>query len=399
MQDNTRELLSIQGFVPGEILFDKEKSKILIKLTRTEQVYKCSECGQEYTSFYDSRMHIARDLAYGCWFDSWIEFERVRVDCSKCGVKVESLDWIDTQRHYTKRLAEEVARECRLIQSIVQVAQRFRLGWDTVKEIDKEYLTAELNPPDFTRVEYLAMDELSIKKRHRYATAIVDPIRKRVLWVVKDRTIESVKEFFEMFGSENCKKIRAAAMDMWPAYEAAVRKYCPQAEIVYDQFHIVRDYGMVISSVRSQEAQKASKRDKEIFAGTKYLLLANHGRYRKQEERSHLQELLSLNRKISTVYILKDELKELWRFTYEGAARRWFEGWYRKAIYSRIAPLKEFARSLKRHIHGILAHCRHKLHTSFLEGMINKIKVIKRVAFGFRDQEYFFLKIRGAFTS
>ena len=187
-------------------------------------------------------------------------------------------------------------------------------------------------------------------------------------------------------------------MDMWPAYESATREYCPQAEIVYDQFHIVRDYGLVISSVRSQEAQKSSKKKKSVFMGTKYLLLANRGRYRKKNDRERLQHLLDINKRLSTVYILKDELKELWRFTCEGAAKRWFDGWYRKAIYSKIVPLKAFAKSLKRHLSGILAHCRHKLNTSFLEGMNNKIKVIKRVAYGFRDQDYFFLKIRGAFA-
>jgi len=399
MGNDIGKLVNIQGFIPDRIEFHEgETKKVVVRLKREKNEYKCSGCGRRFASFYDSRLHQARDLPYGVWLESWIEFERVRVDCDKCGVIVEALDWIDTQHHYTNRLAEEVIRECGMTQSIQQVARRLHLKWDMVKEIDKENLQATLNPPKFDDVKYLAIDELSVKKRHRYATAIVDAIRHRVLWVVKNRTQESLSEFYKVFGEENCKKIKAAAMDMWPAYEAATREYCPQAEIVYDQFHIIRDYGLVISSVRSQEAKRAPKKDKEAYMGTKYLLLANRGRYRKEEERSRLQKLLDLNRRLSVVYILKDELKELWRFTYEGAARRWFEGWYRKAIYSRIEPLKEFARSLKCHLSGILAHCRHKLNTSFLEGMINKVKVIKRVAYGFRDQEYFFLKIRGAFA-
>ncbi|MFH1249746.1 MAG: transposase, partial [bacterium] len=107
---------------------------------------------------------------------------------------------------------------------------------------------------------------------------------------------------------------------------------------------------------------------------------------------------LALNKHLSTVYILKDELKHLWSYTSEAWFKKAFNAWYRKAIYSKIEPLKEFARSLKRRIDGIIAHCKHKLNTSFLEGMNNKIKVIKRVAFGFRDSEYFFLKIRASFA-
>lgn len=337
------KLVNIQGFIPSGIEFlEGEVKKVIVRLKRKDSKYVCSGCGRIFSSFYDSRMHLARDLPYGVWLESWVEFERKRVECPRCGVTVEKLDWINTRRHYTKHLAEETARACQL-QSLQQVAKRFHLKWDMVKDIDKESLNAKLNPPNFEGVEYLAMD-------------------------------------------------------MWPAYEAATKEYCPQAEIVYDQFHIVRDYGLVISSVRSQEAQKAPEKNKSVFMGTKYLLLANRGRYRKKDDRKRLQHLLDINKRLSTVYILKDELKELWRFTYEGAAKRWFDGWYRKAIYSKIAPLKAFAKSLKRHLSGILAHCRHKLNTSFLEGMNNKIKVIKRIAYGFRDQDYFFLKIRGAFA-
>jgi len=146
------------------------------------------------------------------------------------------------------------------------------------------------------------------------------------------------------------------------------------------------------------ELAKADKEHKGVFKGTKYLLLSNRANVL-GKKRGQLDELLQANRSLSIVYILKDDLKHLWDYRSEGWARKWFEGWYQRAIESGIEPLIKFAGSLQAHLRGILAHCRYPLSTSFLEGMNNKIKVIKRIAFGFRDMEYFFLKIRGAFSA
>lgn len=281
-----------------------------------------------------------------------------------------------------------------MIQSIKEVAKRFHLGWDSVKQIDKAYLNKELNPPDFTGVKCIAVDEISIRRRHRYATIVADAERHRVLWVAKGRKRESLAEFYEILGVEGCRQIKAVAMDMWQPYEEATHEYCRQAEIVYDPFHIIQNYAKVIDEVRIAEVRIA--RDRQILKGTKYLLLANRENVGR-EDYVRLKELLKINRHLNTVYVLKDDLKRLWKYSYEWSAQKWFKGWYRRAIYSKIEPLKKFARTLKAHIEGILAHCRHRIGTSFLEGMNNKVKVIKRVAFGFRDLDYFFLKIRGAF--
>jgi transposase len=296
----------------------------------------------------------------------------------------------------TKRFEEEVALECRVIQSIKAIAKRFHLGWDTVKDIDKKYLEKEFNPPDFAEVKCLAVDEIALRKGHKYATVIAEAQRCRVLWVVKGRAEKSLNKFYRLLGKNGCRQIEAVAIDMWPAYESSSRKYCPRAEIIYDQFHIIQNYGKVIDKVRNSEIAMAQESQKGILKGTKYLLLSNRAKVR-GKRRVRLDDLLKVNQALSTVYILKDDLKHLWDYRYEGRARKWFEDWYYRAKESNITPLIKFADSLKGHLNGILPHCRYPLNTSFLEGMNNKIKVIKRIAFGFRDMDYFFLKIRGAF--
>ena len=199
------------------------------------------------------------------------------------------------------------------------------------------------------------MDEFAIQKGHRYATVIVEPMRKRVLWVGRGRGREDVRPFFELLGPERCKRLRAAVMDMNAGYELEVKHHCPQAAIVFDLFHVAP----------GQHIQ--------------------------------LNELLAANRALFVVHVLRDALKDLWSYRHAGYAERAWKSWYGQARRSRIEPLKRFATNLKPYLPGILAHCRFPLGTNLIEGINNKIKVIKRMAYGFRDDAYFFLKIRAAF--
>jgi transposase len=154
----------------------------------------------------------------------------------------------------------------------------------------------------------------------------------------------------------------------------------------------------VIDRVRVDEANRV-RRDtqaRKVIKGARWLLLRNREHVR-PEDRVRLRDLLQANRRLAAVYILKDDLKHLWQYTYPGAAVRFFDEWYQRAMRSRIEPLKGFARHLRDKLTGILAHCRYPLHTSLLEGINNKIKVLKRMAYGYRDDGYFFLKIMDAF--
>jgi transposase len=284
--------------------------------------------------------------------------------------------------------------------AVKHVAAYYGLGWDQVKGIDKELLRKRLGAVDLSDVEVLAMDEFAIQKGHRYATIIVEARRKQVLWVGRGRGREDIRPFFQLLGPTMRTKIKAVAMDMNGAYLEEVRAQCPQAEIVYDLFHVVTRYGReVIDRVRVDEANRVrhDALGRKLVKGSRWLLLRNYHNIEKPDDRVRLKELLAANRKLATVYILKDDLKRLWEYHYPGAALRFWNGWYSRAVRSRIAPLVRFARNLKAHLSTILAHCRWWLSTSLLEGINNKIKVIKRMAYGFRDDEYFFLKIRAAF--
>lgn len=358
----------------------------------------CSDCGQSTTAIHDITQRWVRDLPV-FELQTRLLVHRVRVACPNCGPRVEALDWLDRYARVTRRLAESVARMCKFA-PIKHVADFYGLKWQAVKDIDKAYLKRTLGPPELSDVTLLAMDEFAIRKGHRYATVVIEPTTKRVLWIGLGRKREDIRPFFELLGEAGCHRIQAVAMDMNASYEEEVKANCPQAQIVYDLFHVVAKYGReVIDRVRVDEANRLrhDKPARKIVKSSRWLLLRNEDNIERPEDRVRLAELLKANRKLATVYVLKDDLKALWDYRHEGYARRFWKTWYSRAIRSRIEPLKKFARRLKRYIDGILSHCRWPLHTSLLEGINNKIKVIKRMAYGYRDDEYFFLRIREAF--
>jgi transposase len=284
--------------------------------------------------------------------------------------------------------------------SIRHVAAFYRLAWTAVKLIDWRYLERELGPVDFSGVRVLGMDEFALHKGHRYATVVVEVERKRVLWVGRGRGREDVQPFFKLLGAQGCGQVQAVVMDMNTAYELEVRAHCPQAQVVFDLFHVVAKYGReVVDRVRVDEANRLRQNQpaRHLVKSSRWLLLRNRENVTREADRIRLNELLAANRALFTVYVLKDDLKALWDYRHAGYALRFWQQWYRRAIRSRIEPLKAFARRLKPYLPGILAHCRWPLGTNLIEGINNKIKVIKRMAYGFRDDAYFFLKIRAAF--
>ena len=171
----------------------------------------------------------------------------------------------------------------------------------------------------------------------------------------------------------------------------------PHALIVFDLFHVVAQFGKIIDKIRNIEYHKASKEDKSVYKGAKYLLLKNRKNVRKKKHREQLKKLLELNEVISTVMILKEQLKHIWSYRSRTWATKALDNWCALARSLNIKVLDNFCEMLERHRYGILNHCDYPIHTGKIEGVNNKIKVIKRKAYGYHDLRYFTLKVYQAF--
>ena len=386
---------TIGRFAAGEM---SPREEVWIELFPKRKTMVCSGCMKSVTRIHDSSERWIRDLpVWGA--DTYLLLHRRRVKCKRCGIGLEYIEWLEPYARVTKRLAESVARMCDVL-PVKQVAEYFGLSWGSTKRIHKSRLKSEFDPIDLSGVTQIILDEFAIQKGHRYATVVVDPERRKVLWVGRGRGREDVRPFFELLGEEGCEALKAVGMDMHAPYEEEVRAHCPDTEIVYDLFHVVSKCGReVIDRVRVDESNRlrTDKKARKVIKGSRWLLLRNRENIKKEDDRIRLKELLGANKKLLTVYVLKDDLKHLWSYRARWAAERFWQQWYDRAIRSRIEPLKKFARNLKARISGVLSHCEWPLHTSLIEGINNKIKVIKRMAYGFRDDEYFFLRIRSAF--
>jgi transposase len=275
----------------------------------------------------------------------------------------------------------------------------FGLHWTTVRQIDRRRLQAFVGSLPPAQPRRLAMDEFALYKGHRYASVVLDADTRRVLWIGEGRSRAAVRPFFESLGRQGCARIQAVAMDMNTAFDLEVRQHCPQARIVYDLFHVVAKYGReVISRVRVDAANqlRQDKPARRVVKQSHWLLLRNRAGLN-PAERIRLDDVLKANQPLLTVYLMAEQLKSLWNASCPWQWRRLWRDWLAQANESQIPALKVFAARLRPYWRGILSRVRWPMHTGQLEGINNKIKLIKRQAFGYRDADYFFLKIKAAF--
>lgn len=318
-----------------------------------------------------------------------------RVACRRCGaVKRERLeDLIDNALH-TRRFAYYVGRRCRSA-TISDVARELHLDWHTVKRLEKQYLQEQLRRAGRPRPQVVGIDELSIRKGHTYRIVVSDLERHRPIWFGgEDRSEASLDQFYAFLGEKQATKIRLAVMDMWKAFRNSTARKAPQAAILFDKFHILRHLGEALDKVRKQEYARLSGRDRKFIKGQKYALLS-HPENLTGDARRNLKRLLAANKRLNTAYLLKESFGQLWDYSSEAWARKFFDNWRASLKWQRLKPFEKFAAMIDRHWDGIAAYCRpeNKVALGFVEGLNNKIRVLQRRAYGLHDEEYLRLKV------
>lgn len=324
-----------------------------------------------------------------------MEFEVRRVKCTVCAkVKTERIEFLADNPFYTKRFAWFVGRRCRN-SALSDVAKELKLDWQTVKSLDKQYMTEQLKRAGLPGPKAIGIDEISIRKGRVYRIVVSDLIRKRPIWFGGcDRSDASMAQFYSELGARKSAGIRLAVMDMWKPFRRATNAHAPQAAILFDKFHILRHLGNALDSVRKSEYARLSGADRRYIKGQKYTLLSSRENL-SVDGRVALKQLLAANKRLNTAYLLKESFGQLWDYQREGWARRFFEQWRDSLKWQRLEPFEKFADMIDRHWDGIAAYCRpeNKVSLGFVEGLNNKIRVIQRRAYGLRDEEYLRLKV------
>jgi len=323
----------------------------------------------------------------------WLLLHLHRLKCRSCGaLKLEPLLLADSKRHYTRTLARYI---CELSQrmTLKDIAQHLGLHWNTVRDIVKENLKRELKRRSLHDLKCLGVDEITVGKCHKYMTVVVDLESGEVVYAAEGRDEKALGKFLKRLKRMKIK-IEAFALDMWVPYIAAIRKWLPRAKLVFDRYHVMSQYGRLLDELRRQEYARASKTEKTIFKGTRYLLLKGKEKLVDDvQAQAKLNRLLSLNRSLATAYILKEELRTFWDCWERSDARLLLGHWFRKAIASGINLLRKFVNTLFRHRHGLFSYFQNPISNGPVEGINNKIKVLKRQAYGYRDIEFFKLRI------
>lgn len=381
-----RFLLDVQGAVlVGVRIARGEDGVELVVRRRSHAVARCPTCGREmggekrpvwvrwrHLNLMGKRSYLVCEVREG--------------RCPKHGRRIESVPWASGRARHTRIFDRQVA-------SLVQVADKsacsrmFKVCWRTVGRIVKR-VVAELLPED--RLEGLVaigVDETSYKRGHRYLTVVTDLVTGRVIWVKEGKTAETLGAFFEELGAERRRRLGVVSMDMSEAYLKAVKAWVPHAEVIYDRFHVVKLLLEALDEIRREECRKTEGEARKALKKTRFALLRNP-KHQQPNDLEAIERVRASNRRLTRAYELRVDFEDLWGFEDEEKARVFLMRWTRAALWSRLEPLRKFARTVRAHIKGILGFVRHAGATNAAsEGINNKIKLIIHKAYGFRSLE------------
>ena len=381
----------VRGYVYERTLY--HAGAVFIWVRQEPETWCCAACGSREVIGRGKEVRSFRALPIG-GRPVTIVLPVPRVECGSCGaVRQVSIPFAHPRCTYTKPFQRYAVDLCRHA-TILDVAEHLGVGWDMIKGIVARDLQRRFAKPKLKHLKQIAIDEISMGRGQRYLTVVLDLLSGRVVHVAPGKGADALKSFWKRLRASHAR-VQAVAMDMSLAYAAAVRKHLPEAVIVFDRFHIVKLMNEKLSDLRRELHREAADRmHKQVLKGTRWLLLKNPENLQEARgERERLEEALRLNAPLASAYYMKEDLRQIWEQPDKATARRVLSAWIGRAEASGIRMLKDFAKTLRAHRSGILAWYDYRISTSPLEGTNNKIKTMKRQAYGFRDQEFFKLKI------
>ncbi len=380
-----------KGFVYHSVRWAEDRSPLALEVSirpRSGSRPICSGCGKR-RSGYD-RLPARHFEFVPLWgIAVYFIYALRRVSCPDCGVKVERVPWADGKspmtRSYQWFLAGWARRMC-----WKDVASAFHVSWERVYAAVKHAVDWGLNHRDLEGIRAIGVDEVQWHRGHHYQTVVyqLDAGRKRLLWIGADRTTKTLLRFFRMLGERRSAKLQFVCSDMWQAYLKVIAKKASQAVHVLDRFHIMQRMNKAIDKVRAAEVKQLKAQGYEPLKGSRWLLLKRPENLT-ESQAVKLKELLGLNLKSVRSHLMKEDFQRFWKYWSILWAKRFLEQWCRRAMRSKIEPMKRVARMLRDKRELVLNWFRAggSISAGIVEGFNNKLKLITRKSYGFRTQQ------------
>ncbi|QDV37440.1 ISL3 family transposase [Tautonia plasticadhaerens] len=369
-----------------------EAGRVRFAIRQPRKALRCSACGSRSLRPRGAVERLFRALPIG-GRPVTIDFAVPRVGCSDCGaIRQVAVGFAEPRRSYTKAF-ERYALDLSRHMTIRAVAEHLGVSWDVIKDIQRRDLQRRFARPKLGHLRRIAIDEIAVGKRRRFLTVVLDLGSGAVVFVGEGKGSDPLEPFWWRLRRTKAK-VEAVAIDMSPAYRRAVAEHLPGATVVFDRFHVVKLFNERLSDLRPSLHRQATAEKKAVLKGSRWLLLKNPENLDAQrDEAARLAEALRLNRPLAVAYFLKEDLRRFWGQPGKAMADRFLEGWIGRARASGVAMLGKMADTLEGHRDGLLAYYDHRISTGQLEGTNNKIKTLSRQAYGFRDREFFKLKL------
>lgn len=373
-------LLKLQGAQVRSVHFVKDR--IEVRVTRRARRHRCPLCEHTSSAAYDRCESSWRHVGLGSW-KVVIRTRRCRLWCPKHGVITEAVPWAEHGARLTRDFDELVTWLAREM-SKSAVERLMHIAWRTVGRIVTRTVNRHLDQRRLDKLYLMGIDEVSYRKGHKYLTVIANHQRGEPVWLGEGRKRKTVGAFFDELGAKRTGDVVVASMDMCAPYIEEVKERAPDAIITFDPFHVVKMASDAVQKVRRAEArERKGTSEAEVLKGSRWLLLKAPEKLR-PEEKLRLSAVAQLNKCVYRAYLLKEELRALYR-CHHSEAKDHLDAWLAWASRSRLHEFVRVARTLRKYRTGVLQAIYWKLSNSRMEGINNKIGVVKRRAYGFHS--------------
>lgn len=320
-----------------------------------------------------------------CGYITLLHARIPRCKCPEHGVVSVRANWAEPGSRYTLAFEQHVIEVLSSCSNLTKAAQQLRMDWTAVHRVMRRSVERGLTRRLLEPIAYLGIDEKSFGRGQSYGSVVSDLGGKRVLEVLQNRDEQAAREVLEAAVCEPLRSaVRAVAMDMWKPFVKAVGVVLPDADIVFDKFHMVRLLGDSVDKVRKEEHRLLQSKGDTILSGSKYWWLKAPGNL-SVKQWSSFKELLAINLKTSRAWTLAQTFDGFWQCESAAQGRQFFKEWYGKAKRSKLPPIKAAADTLNRHLEGMLTYFKHRITNASAEGLNSLIQLIKSAARGFRN--------------